>query len=62
MSPMPSPGSVVRLTDGRYARVTRVTPLGDDDRVQDVLTLAEERVTIDDIAAIVYELNDPPLP
>jgi hypothetical protein len=30
---MPNPGSIVRLKSGQLALVTKVTPLGDDDRV-----------------------------
>src|SRR5271170_6577375 len=34
MSFMPSPGSLVRMTDGRTATVVSVTPDGSDDRVR----------------------------
>jgi len=34
MSFMPSPGSRVRMVDGRTATVVSISPLGDDDRVR----------------------------
>lgn len=34
MSWMPSPGSVIELTDGRFAIVTNVTPLGNNDLIK----------------------------
>lgn len=58
MSFMPSPGSRVRMIDGRIAIVTSISPLGDDDRVRfedgheettDAWQIAEILVDSDDL-------------
>ena len=53
MSFMPSPGTKVRMRDGRHAVVTRVTPLGGDDRVRFVDDGSEKCVTAWDIDEIL---------
>jgi len=53
---MPSPGSKVRLLNGRIAIVVKVTPDGRDDRVRTEHG-HEERVTLDDIAEIIEEVE-----
>jgi len=52
MSFMPSPGTRVRLRDGRDGIVTKVTPDGGDDRVR-LDDGSERRVTAWDIDEII---------
>lgn len=54
MSFMPSPGTRVRLRDGRAATVTKVSPDGRDDRVR-FDDGHEERVVVRDLDEILTE-------
>lgn len=54
MSFMPAVGSEVVLKDGRPGVVTKVSPLGDDDRVR-IIRGPEVVVTAWDIAEILSE-------
>lgn len=56
MSFLPSPGSVVRLNDGRIGIVTKLTPLGDDDRVW--VGAEEVSVTYRDIDELIHDSED----
>ena len=56
MSLLPSPGSLVRLHDGRVGVVTKLTPKGDDDRVW--VGTEEVSVTFLDIAELICDSDD----
>lgn len=70
---MPSPGTRVRMRDGRLAIVTKVTPDGEDDRVrfenghekhvtpwdlEEIIQPAPGPVTMRDKAGVLEELRD----
>jgi len=57
MSFMPSPGTRVRMRDGRIAVVTKVTPDGEDDRVR-YADGPEEQVTPWDIGEVLDDEPD----
>ena len=53
MSFMPNIGSLVRLVDGRVGVVTKITPLGEDDRIW--TGVAEERISFGSIREVLHE-------
>jgi hypothetical protein len=53
---MPTPGSLVRLIDGRVAVVSKITPKGDDDRVW--TGLGEEPSNARAIAEVIFDADD----
>lgn len=58
MSFMPNPGTLVKMKNGRLAKVSNVDPLGENDRITYMDTGEEEKTDAWQIAEVLDEKDD----